>query len=213
MKYTVSAVLIIFLSSCNWVEENVWGTPESKLEKTIIEDVSTDIFQLDGNYKSEQGTDITSSEISFHVDGLSDTKGRFNSFTIELNADKEKALLSMHVNIKSSSIFTDNKIRDEHLLNEEFFNTEEFPVIAFKSKDICLLDSSYIAKGKLSLVGKESKIDVPFSYLGSSTDSLGEPIYIFEGEVEFDRTFHGMQEAQSVGNLVKLHFYTELKKQ
>ena len=37
--------------------------------------------------------------------------------------------------------------------------------------------------------------------------------YIFEGKVEFDRTSHGMQEAPSVGNIVTLHFYTELKKQ
>ena len=51
------------------------------------------------------------------------------------------------------------------------------------------------------------------NYLGSSSNSEGDTIYIFEGKVEFDRTAHGMKEAPSVGNLVTLHFYTELKKQ
>jgi polyisoprenoid-binding protein YceI len=214
MKYTVSALLIVFLSSCSWVEENIWGVPESKLEKTIVENVTNDIFQLNGSYKSEQGVDITSSEISFEVDGLSDTKGRFNSFNIELNGNpKKKNELRLNVTIKSSSVFTENETRDEHLLNEDFFNSETFPIIAFKSKNICVLDSSFIAKGKLSLVGVESEIELPFNYLGSSTDATDETIYIFEGEVEFDRTSHGMKEAPSVGNLVTLHFYTELKKQ
>ena len=213
MKYTLSALLILFLSSCSWVEENIWGVPESKLEKTIVENVNNDIFQLEGSYKSEQGVDITSSEISFEVDGLSDTKGRFNAFTIELKGNPKKNQLSLNVSIQSNSIFTENETRDEHLLNEDFFNAETYPTIAFKSKDICAIDSSFIAKGKLSLVGVESKIQVPFNYLGSSTDAAGETIYIFEGKVEFDRTSHGMQEAPSVGNIVTLHFYTELKKQ
>ncbi|MBG16547.1 MAG: hypothetical protein CL853_09370 [Crocinitomicaceae bacterium] len=213
MKYVVWAFFIFSLSSCNWIEEEVWGVPESKLEKTIIENTSSELFELDGVYKSEEGIDITSSEISFEIDGLSDTKGRFNNFTIELNANPKSNSLSLNVTIKSSSVFTENETRDEHLLNEDFFNSEKYPFIAFKSKNITPLDSSFIAKGKLALVGTESKINVPFNYLGSSSNSEGDTIYIFEGKVEFDRTAHGMKEAPSVGNLVTLHFYTELKKQ
>ena len=46
----------------------------------------------------------------------------------------------------------------------------------------------------------------------SYKNSEGNDIYIFEGEIEFDRTKFGMSKAESVGNLVKLKFYTELSK-
>ena len=103
-------------------------------------------------------------------------------------------------------------MRDEHLLNEEFFNTGNFPLIAFKSNKIIKTDSCYLAQGKLSLLGNDNKLTLPFNYLGTSENSEGNNIYVFEGEINFDRTAYGMPEAESVGNIVKLNFYTELIK-
>ena len=211
--YSICAILMLFFSSCSWFEEEVWGVPESKLEKSTVENSSSDLFQLNGTYISEPGTDITSSEISFYIDGLSDTKGRFNNFSIELNGNPKDNALYLNVSIRANSVFTENETRDKHLLGEDFFNIEKYPSIFFKSKEILSVDSSFIAKGKLSLLGTESKVKVPFNYLGSSTDEKGDTIYIFEGGLEFDRIAYGMKEAPSVGNTVELNFYTELKKQ
>lgn len=211
--YSICAILMLFFSSCSWFEEEVWGVPESKLEKSTVENSSSDLFQLNGTYISEPGTDITSSEISFYIDGLSDTKGRFNNFSIELNGNPKDNALYLNVSIRANSVFTENETRDKHLLGEDFFNIEKYPSIFFKSKEIFSVDSSFIAQGKLSLLGTESKVKVPFNYLGSSTDEKGDTIYIFEGGLEFDRIAYGMKEAPSVGNTVELNFYTELKKQ
>ncbi len=213
MKYYIVILSSTLLfSSCSWVQENVWGSAESKLDKTTIEESNNNLFELDGNFYSEKGIDITSSEINFEIEGLSETKGRFKSFDINLTSSPKDNSLSIYVSINANSIFTDNEMRDEHLLNEDFFNTDKFPLIAYKAGDIIQTDSCFLAQGKLSLLGNDSKLTLPFNYLGTSKNSEGNDIYIFEGEIEFDRTKFGMSKAESVGNLVKLKFYTELSK-
>ena len=209
MKYYFLLLSSIFLfSSCNWMQENIWGTPESKLDKTIVAEKSAQLTDLKGTYISEKGIDISSSEISFYVDGLSETKGRFKEFDIELNADDQACNIAVSIN--ASSVFTANEMRDEHLLNEDFFDTENHPAITFNASNITPTDSGYIAIGTLALLGVENKITVPFNYLGSSEDEHGNQSYVFEGKVAFDRIKYGMKEAQSVGNNVTLNFYTEL---
>ena len=211
-NYLVILTSIFLFTNCNWLQENIWGSAESKLDKTIVKKSTNNFFELDGNFISEKGMDITSSEISFEIDGLSETKGRFKSFDINIASSLKDELLNIHVSIDANSIFTDNEMRDEHLLNEDFFNTENFPLIAFKSNNIIKTDSCYLANGKLSLLGKVNKISIPFNYLGTSENSDGNNIYVFEGEISFDRTAYGMPEAESVGNIVTLNFYTELSK-
>lgn len=211
-NYLVILSSIFLFTNCNWVQENIWGAAESKLDKTIVEKSKNNLFELDGNYQSEKGIDITSSEISFQIDGLSETKGRFKSFNINIENSSKDKNLTIYVKIDANSIFTDNEMRDEHLLNEDFFNTEKFPLIAFKSNNIIKTDSCYLAHGKLGLLGIDNELTLPFNYLGTSENLDGETIYIFEGEIDFDRTQFGMSEAESVGNLVTLNFYTELSK-
>ncbi len=204
---------ILIFTNCNWVKENIWGSAKSKLDKTIVEKSKDNLFDFSyGNYHSEEGIDITSSEISFEIDGLSETKGRFKSFDINLERSSEDENLSLYVTIDPNSIYTDNEMRDEHLLNEEFFNAKNFPLISFESNNIIKTDSCYLAHGKLSLLGNDNALTLPFNYLGSTENPDGKNIYIFEGEINFDRTDFGMAEAESVGNLVKLNYYTELSK-
>ena len=80
------------------------------------------------------------------------------------------------------------------------------------SNNIIKTDSCYLAHGKLGLLGIDNELTLPFIYLGTSENLDGETIYIFEGEIDFDLTQFGMSEAESVGNLVTLNFYTELSK-
>jgi polyisoprenoid-binding protein YceI len=211
-KYLVILTLVLLFTNCNWIQENIWGSPESKLDKTIIEKAKNNLFELDGNFSSEKGIDITSSEISFEIDGLSETKGRFKSFDINIESSSKDELFNIYVTIEANSIFTANDMRDEHLLNEDFFNTQEFPTISFKSTNIIKTDSCYLAQGELSLLGNDNKFTLPFNYLGTSESTAGNNIYIFDGEIKFDRTAYGMSEAESVGNIVTLNFYTELSK-
>ena len=60
-----------------------WGNPESKLKKTNIEEVKTqDFASILGTTWINNRADPTSSEISFDIEGLKDTKGFFKDFQI-----------------------------------------------------------------------------------------------------------------------------------
>ena len=115
-----------------------WGNPESKLEKTIVEEVKTqDFASILGTTWINNSDDPTSSEISFDIDGLKDTKGFFKDFDIVFKvSDNNPKQAKIKVSINVNSINTDNEIRDEELIGSDFFNTEKYPLIEFYSKGI-----------------------------------------------------------------------------
>ena len=197
----------------------LWGKAESNLKASAIQDKSSNIEELSGNYKSEEGFDITSSEIMFTIQGdIEFTVGKFKKFDINLQINNKLSKSKISVVIDANSIFSDNEKRDNHLKGDDFFNTENYPEITFKSESINLSGISeecynYISKGKLSMLGTQKDVNVKFNYIGYGKNLNNKDIAIFEGSFIFDRTKYGMSEAESVGNKVKINFYTELIKQ
>ena len=59
-------------------------------------------------------------------------------------------------------------------------------------------------------MGLESKINVPFNYLGQSNED--ENVEIFEGKFDFDRVKYGMEGASGTENNVTISFYCALRK-
>ena len=130
-----------------------WGKPESELEKTNVEEVKTqDFASILGTTWTNNKTDPSSSEISFDIEGLKDTKGFFKDFDIVLKVsekDPQKAKLKVSINV--NSIDTDNDIRDNELKGSDFFNREKYPTIDFFSKRIKKIDGKYSSKGILKM--------------------------------------------------------------
>ncbi|WP_109829471.1 YceI family protein [Reichenbachiella versicolor] len=88
-----------------------------------------------------------------------------------------------NVAIDPSSIDTDNKKRDEHLQNEDFFNVSKYLEIEFKSKNISKVDTKkYLVKGELTMVGVTQNVEIPF------TASESEDIKTLEGKFEVNRS-------------------------
>ena len=60
-----------------------WGNPQSNLDKTEInENIKADFSTILGSTWTNNKDDLSSSEISFYVEGLKDTKGFFEDFDI-----------------------------------------------------------------------------------------------------------------------------------
>ena len=108
------------------------------------------------------------------------------------------------------SVYTANKMRDESIKGEGFFESDKFPEIEFHSSQIQIGDTSYAATGTLFMLGIEKDITVNFTYEGKGENEQGKPIIIFQGEFTLNRTEHGMEEASGIGNNVEVSFYTEL---
>jgi polyisoprenoid-binding protein YceI len=208
-------LVILFL-----FRNEIWGEPESKLEKTEISnklalennEKSLDFRDISGTKWVNQKNDPKSAEIGFTIDGdLKETKGFFEKFDMVFKvAENGDDNAKMKVIIEIKSINTENEIRDKALMEDDFFNAEKYPSISYYSKNIKRMDNDYVANGILEMMGKKSELSFKFKHKGIVQNSKQIDVAIFEGELEIDRTLFGMEHTPSVGDLVKLNFYCEL---
>ena len=189
-----------------------WGNPESELEKTNVEEVKTqDFASILGTTWINNSADPTSSEISFDIEGLKDTKGFFKDFDIVFKvSDNNPEQVKIKVSINVKSINTDNDIRDEELIGSDFFNTDKYPLIEFYSKGIKKIEDNYSTKGIINMMGESKDLAFSFEHKGITNNSSGFKVAIFEGTFEIDRTDFGMEHVVSVGDDVAINFYCEL---
>ena len=195
-----------------------WGEPESKLEKTEIDNNKTveetkslGFEDISGTTWVNQLDDSTSSEVGFYIDGLKDTKGFFEKFNIVFKvADKNHNNAKMKVVIDVGSINTANQTRDEALMGEDFFDYNQYPKINYFSKNVERNDNNYISNGIIEMMGEKHELSFIFKHNGITKNKDNIDVAIFEGELEIDRTMFGMSSTPSVGDIVKLHFYCEL---
>ncbi len=119
--------------------------------------------------------DPTHSEILFKVKHLmiTNVKGEFRKFTAEIDGeDFTKA--PVKVIIESSSVFTNNDDRDNHLKSGDFFDVENHKELTFESVSLKKVDDDeYKLKGMLTIKGisKEVTLDVEFG--GTNKDPWG----------------------------------------
>lgn len=86
--------------------------------------------------------------------GLSSVYGRFNSFSGTFAVDPaEPGNCSFGLTIKTDSIDTNNRKRDDHLRSPDFFNVKQFPTISFKSTAVEAIKAGYKVTGELTMHG------------------------------------------------------------
>ena len=191
--------------------ESIITKNEDKLEKTkevIITETGIELADIN-EIKHPLSMIKTSSELFFTVDGMTGTKGRFDSIQVDFLPATELRESKLNAIIQSKSIYTANKLRDEHLLEEDFFDVKNHPLIKFTTTSIELSDSGYIANGKLSFLGNEKKTKVPFKYKGKGVNDNIE-FHVFEGGFTFNRIDFGMKPNSMVGDIVSINFYLEM---
>ena len=97
-------------------------------------------FQIDRSH-ANFGFDV-------HHFGYSRTVGRFNDFAGNLLIDEaQPAKSTIEVTVKTTSIDTNHKMRDDHLRSADFFNVEKYPTMTFKSVGITMMDEK---RGKVA---------------------------------------------------------------
>ena len=135
------------------------------------------------------------SEVSFQVRHLlTNVRGRFNDFegTIDLDpANLEKS--SVDFRIKAASIDTDLPDRDQHLRGADFFETDKYPEITFKSKSIKAAGKDrYDVTGTFTMHGVSREITLPVTFHGTAKDPWGGTRAGFETEATLDRKEYGI---------------------
>ncbi|MEP6859494.1 MAG: YceI family protein [Deltaproteobacteria bacterium] len=85
---------------------------------------------------------------------ITNVKGRFGTLSGTVVYDPEKPEASqIDVTIDATSIDTRDEKRDAHLRSPDFFDTEKFPTVTFKSTSVKKTDDGFAATGDLTIHG------------------------------------------------------------
>jgi len=118
----------------------------------------TSIAQTINNDKSVVNFKISNMKMKTVKGTFSGMKGTVN-FT-----PNNFASSNFDVCIDASTVNTENKKRDDHLRTADFFDTEKYPTICFKSKSITKNADTYLAKGTLTMHGITKEVEIPFTF-------------------------------------------------
>ncbi len=125
--------------------------------------------------------------------GVSYSYGVFNEiggrFAFDA-ADPVKS--SCQLEIKTESIDTNNKKRDQHLKGPDFFDAKRYPTITFVSTAVSKAGDRYEVTGDVTMHGVTKRITAPMEYVGSAKDPLGGYRCGFESVFTVKRSDFGM---------------------
>src|SRR6476661_4012532 len=152
--------------------------------------LAADEYKIDPNHSS----------VNFAVTHLmvSTVNGRFTSFEGKvLFDDKDVTKSSVNVDIKTSSVNTDNTSRDNDLRSPGFFDAEK------KGND-------YVAHGTLTIKGVAKDIDLPFELKGPVDAGKMGKVMGAHASLTVNRQDFGVSKAPGmVGNDVKIDLNVE----
>lgn len=139
--------------------------------------------------------DPTHSEVSFQVRHLvTQVRGKFNDYQGTIDLDPAKLESSkVEFRIKAASIDTALPDRDKHLRSEDFFFTEKYPEITFKSQQIKATGKdTYEVTGPLTMRGVTKTVTLPVTFLGKVRDPWGNDKAGFALETTVNRKDYGI---------------------
>ena len=164
----------------------------------------------------EYKLDTSHSEVGFSVRHLmvTNVRGRFNDFSGSFKYDAaNREVRDVDVVIQAKSIDTNDKKRDDHLRNDDFFATDKFPILTFKATGPVRLGSNNKAKvpGNLTMRGVTKPVTLDVEMLGITTDPWGNEKLGFTAETRLNRQDYGVswnktldRGGVSVGNEVRI---------
>ncbi len=166
--------------------------------------------------------DASHSEIQFKVKHLVITTvtGSFTEFSgaVEAGDTFENANISFEAN--TASISTNSEQRDGHLKSGDFFDTEKFPKLSFKSTKFSKKGDGFELTGDLTIKDVTNTVTLAVEYGGTAKDPWGNTKAGFEvtGKInrkDFGLTWNAPTEAGGVlvSDEVKLIANVQLLKQ
>ncbi len=127
--------------------------------------------------------------------GISYNYGRFNEFTGKITMDADVSKSTVAFEVKTASVDTANKKRDQHLRSSDFFSAKQFPVITFKSTKVSMKEAEediLEVTGDFELLGVKKSITVDVKITGRGKGRGGESLIGFESVFTVKRSDFGM---------------------
>src|ERR1017187_991130 len=165
--------------------------------------------------KTKWVIDPMHSEVQFKVKHLliSTVTGSFKTFSGTVTAasdnfENSEVQFSMDVN----SIFTNQEMRDNHLKNADFFESDKYPTIDFKSISFKKIKGEdFLLTGNMTMKGITKQVEVKVEFGGIAKDGQGNLKAGFEitgtiNRKDFGITFNHLTETGglALGEEIKL---------
>lgn len=120
---------------------------------------------------------------------LSKVRGEFQDFDINFDLDTDRPeAASVEARIKTASVNTRDAQRDAHLRSPDFFNSEEFPEMVFRSTRVERTgEQTGKLYGDLIIRDVTRPVVLDVTYLGSSKSPQGATSIGFEASTKINR--------------------------
>lgn len=140
--------------------------------------------------------DLSHSSVSFNVRHMmiAKVRGQFTKWggTLLLD-DNDLTKSTIDVTIETASVDTKEEKRDAHLRSADFFDSDTFPVMTFKSTSIAKVsDDEYEVTGDLTLHGTTKQVKLAVEYNGSGKDPWGGTRAGFSANATINRKDFGL---------------------
>lgn len=188
----------------------------TSMKKTIIA-----LALLTGLFATAQSSwklDKSHSKVGFAITHLmiSEVEGHFSEFDITATASDTFGDAEFMVDIKTTSIDTDNGRRDDHLRSADFFDAETYPSITFKSNGYEKTgEKTFKLTGDLTMHGVTKPVTLEGKVNGVITDQRSQKL---KAGLKLTGTINRLDfgvggETASLGNEVDLNINLEMAQQ
>ncbi|ANB08744.1 polyisoprenoid-binding protein [Streptomyces ambofaciens] len=125
---------------------------------------------------------------------VTNVKGKFLDFSGTLRLDgSDPSRSTASLDITMDSIDTGSPDRDGHLRSADFFKTDEFPTMTFRSTEAQALGGDdYRITGDLTILGTTKPLTIDLEFNGAAKDPFGNERVGFEGKAEIKRSEWGL---------------------
>jgi polyisoprenoid-binding protein YceI len=154
--------------------------------------VNPDLAALTGDYTIDP-SHTTLGFVARHA-MVTNVKGTFLDFSGSLHLDgSDPSASTASIDVKMESIDTGSPDRDGHLKSADFFKTDEFPTMTFRSTSAeSLGGDDYRITGDLSILGVTKPLTIDLEFNGAAKDPFGNERVGFEGKAEILRSEWGL---------------------
>jgi polyisoprenoid-binding protein YceI len=121
--------------------------------------------------------------------GLVAIKGRVPGFTGTIVGAPEPALEG---SVDARTITTFDETRDGHLQSPDFFDSERYPELTFRSTSVETAGDRLRVEGDLTIRGVTRAVELHGAFLGAGVDPYGNERIALELEGTVDRTQFGL---------------------
>jgi len=124
---------------------------------------------------------------------VSKVRGQFSEGDATIVVGEDPLQTSVTATIKTASVETGQVDRDNHLRSGDFFESEKFPTMEFRSTGIkSHAGTEFVLDGELTIKDVTKPVELTVEFEGVATNGYGKSLFGFSAETEIDRHDWGL---------------------